>query len=231
MRSQDTQHWNPELQFSNDPDAPQVPGKGRRDAETHFELQDDGEMDARQVRGGLPRGAMQGEGQSLYKNQLFDIVDPTPGPKRALANITNLKDRSKDFEPHFEMTDESPSQPPRTQHAPEGKVKMAKMMDHNWEVYEQSPVKENKSRPAASASSSGGGIHIAGNGMGSRKTAAPQSEENNKIHIAGDGMGGRKGTSRSWMYGGDDDEEEKPKVQPRGRGTAAAQKTGDFWDF
>lgn len=230
MRSQNVQHWNPEDQFSNDPEEQRATGKGRRDAETHFELQDDGERDPRQERGGLPRGAMQNEGQSLYKDQLFDEVDPTPGPKRALNNITNLKDRSKDFNPHFEMTDESPSQPQRSQHAPEGKVKMAKMMDHNWEVYEQSPVKENRSRAAAPAAPSNGKIHIAGDGMGSRK-GATHDEENTKIHIAGDGMGGRKGTSRSWMTGGDDEEEEQPKAAPRGRGSAAAQKTGGFWDF
>ncbi|TQV98443.1 NTF2-like protein [Cordyceps javanica] len=230
MRSRDVQHWNPEMQFSADPEERHPTGKGRRDAETHFEIQDDGEKDARQERVGLPRGAMHNEGQSLYKNQLFDEVDPTPGPKRALNTVTNLKDRSKDFDPHFEMTDESPSQPPRTQHAPEGKVKMAKMMDHNWEVYEQSPLKENnRPRPAPAATGSGQKIHIAGDGMGSRK-GATHSDQDTKIHIAGDGMGGRKGTSRAWMTGGDD-EEEQPKTQPRGRGTAAAKKTDGFWDF
>ncbi|KAJ6786801.1 hypothetical protein PWT90_03852 [Aphanocladium album] len=230
MRSSDIQHWNPETQFSDDPEERHPAGKGRRDAETHFELQDDGERDARQERAGLPRGAMHGEGQSLYKNQLFDEVDPTPGPKRALQTVTNLKDRSKDFDPHFEMTDESPSQPSRSQHAPEGKVKMAKMMDHNWEVYEQSPLKENRRAPAPAATGSNQKIHIAGDGMGSRK-GTTHDQSDTKIHIAGDGMGGRKGTSRAWMTGGDEDEEEQPKVNPRGRGTAAAQQTGGFWDF
>ncbi|OAQ98370.1 hypothetical protein LLEC1_01484 [Akanthomyces lecanii] len=231
MRSQDVQHWNPSMQFADDGDEHHHGGKGRRDAETHFELQDDGEKDARQERVGLPRGAMHNEGQSLYKNQLFDEVDPTPGPKRALQTVTNLKDRSKDFNPHFEMADESPSQPPRTQHAPEGKVKMAKNMDHNWEVYEQSPLKENnKPRPAPANTGSNQKIHIAGDGMGSRK-GVTHEESDVKIHIAGDGMGGRKGTSRAWMTGGDEDEEEQPKAHPRGRGTAAAQKTGGFWDF
>ncbi|OAA73689.1 hypothetical protein ISF_00590 [Cordyceps fumosorosea ARSEF 2679] len=227
MRSQDVQHWNPELQFSNDPKDRQPTGKGRRDAETHFEIQDDGEKDARQERVGLPRGAMSSEGRSLYNNQLFDEVDPTPGPKRALNTVTNLKDRSKDFDPHFEMTDESPLQPQRTQNAPEGKMKMAKMMDHNWEVYEQSPLKENN-RPRPTTTASNQKIHIAGDGMGSRK-GATHGDQDNKIHIAGDGMGGRKGTSRAWMTGGDEDEIEQPSVQPRGRG--AAKKTEGFWDF
>ncbi|OAA45926.1 hypothetical protein BBO_03567 [Beauveria brongniartii RCEF 3172] len=228
MRSQDVQHWNPEMQFSADPAEHHPAGKGRRDAETHFELQDDGEKDARQERVGLPRGAMHNEGQSLYNDKLFDEVDPTPGPKRALQTVTNLKDRSKDFNPHFEMADESPSQPPRTQHAPEGKKKMAKMMDHNWEVYEQSPLQENnRSRPVAASTSKNQKIHIAGDGMGSRK-GATHDEADTKIHIAGDGMGGRRGTSRAWMTGGDEDENEQPKAQPRGRG--AAKKTEGVWD-
>ncbi|EGX89930.1 hypothetical protein CCM_08183 [Cordyceps militaris CM01] len=227
MRSQDVQHWNPEMQFSTDPEARQPTGKGRRDAETHFEIQDDGEKNARQERVGLPRGAMHNEGQSLYKNQLFDEVDPTPGPKRALNTVTNLKDRSKDFDPHFEMTDESPSHTPRTQQVPEGKKKVAKKMDHTWEVYEQSPLKENN-RPAPATTISHQKIHIAGDGMGSRK-GLEHDDIDTKIHIAGDGMGGRKGTSRAWMTGGDEDEDVQPKVQPRGRGTA--KKTEGVWGF
>lgn len=202
MRSQDVHHWGPESQFQDDPKEHRA-GKGRRDAETHFELQDDGERVAGQERVGRPRGAMHNEGLGLYKNQLFDQSEPTPGPKRALGNITNVENRGKDFDSHFTMTD-SPVPAERNQHVPEGRMKAVKMMDHNWEVYDESPQKENKPRPAAK-----------------------QDPSDTKIHIAGDGMGGRKGTARNWLYG-DDEEEEAPK--PTRKAPAAAQKSS-FWDF
>ncbi len=203
MRSEDVHHWDTESQFQNDPSEHHV-GKGRRDAETHFELQDDGERVGGQQRTGRPRGAMQNEGMGLYKNQLFDQVDPAPGPNRALGNITNVKDRSKDFDAHFTMTDNSPAPAERSQPVPETRKKVVKMMDHNWEVYDESPQKENKPRPAAK-----------------------QEGSDTKIHIAGDGMGGRKGTDRNWLYG-NDEEDEAPK--PTTRKAPAGQKSS-FWDF
>lgn len=202
MRSEDVHHWDTESQFQNDP-SHRPSGKGRRDAETHFELQDDGERVGGQQRTGRPRGAMQNEGMGLYKNQLFDEVEPSTG--RALGNITNVKDRGKDFDAHFTMTDASPAPVERNQHVPEARMKVVKMMDHNWEVYDESPQKENKPRPAPKQE--GGG--------------------DSKIHIAGDGMGGRKGTDRNWLYG--NDEEEQPAPKPTRKATA--NQKSSFWDF
>ncbi|KAG5933689.1 hypothetical protein E4U53_000898 [Claviceps sorghi] len=208
-RARDRQ-WDTEASGMED-DAQNKPtqhgSKGRRDAETHFELQDDGERLPHQDRPNTrPRGSMHNDNLGLYKNKLFDRDDATPEPHRALGNITNLGGRGKDFDPHFAMADESPAPTPssRNPHVPEGRMKAVKQMDANWSSYDQSPIAQKENKPR------GEGRFL----------------DDNKINIAGDGMGGRKGTSRDWLYGGADDE--TPKPAPRKTNTLAAQK--GLWD-
>ncbi|KAF5125606.1 hypothetical protein E5D57_010296 [Metarhizium anisopliae] len=205
-RAQDVRHWDTEASNMEDDSAHQI-GKARRDAETHFELQDDGERLPHQERANTrPRGSMHNDGLGLYKNKLFDQGGATPEPKRALGNITNLKGRGNDFDPHFAMTDESPApESSRNHHIPEGRMKAVRMMDANWSSYDKSPAaqKENKRGEA-------------------------RFLEDNQINIAGDGMGGRKGTNRDWLYGGGGDDD-TPKPTSRKANPGAAQKS--FWDF
>jgi hypothetical protein len=227
LRAQEVRHWDTDKDAMGEtPAQPNI--KARRDAEAHFELQDDGEVAPGQERpAGRPRGAAHNEGLGLYKNKLFNQEDATPAPQRALGNITNLKDRGKDFEAHFAMTDDSPSQAGQArQHVPEGRKKAVKMMDSNWDMTDETPQKENKRQTSA-----GGGqarIHIAGDGMGSRKGAV-NTEDDTKIHIAGDGMGGKKGTNRDWLYGGGGGEDEVSSGPTRKSNQAAAKKS--FWEF
>ncbi|KFA63187.1 hypothetical protein S40285_03280 [Stachybotrys chlorohalonatus IBT 40285] len=205
FRHQDVRHWDTEA--GPDEDAPQQAGKGRRDAETHFELQDDGEQVPRHERpNARPRGSTHNDGLGLYKNQLLNQEGADPGSQRALGNITNLKDRGKDFDAHFAMVDESPARgQPQRQPVPEARKKAVKMMDSNWSAYDESPVqKENKSRSG-------------------------ETREDSRIHIAGDGMGGKKGTNRDWLYGHTDETEETPQPANRKPNHAAQQKS--FWDF
>ena len=224
IRSQDVRHWDTDKDtLGETPAQPAV--KARRDAQAHFELQDDGEADPNQNRAaGKPRGTAHNEGLGLYKNKLFDKDEGSAASERALGNITNLKDRGKDFEAHFAMTDDSPSQAQPRQHVPEGRMKAVKMMDHNWSVADESPVAQKENKNAAQQNSR---IHIAGDGMGSRKGTS-HTEENTRIHIAGDGMGGKKGTNRDWLYGGGGEEEAAPEPT-RKTNQAAAKKS--FWDF
>ncbi|RDA83030.1 hypothetical protein CP532_6885 [Ophiocordyceps camponoti-leonardi (nom. inval.)] len=223
-RRPDARNWDPEP--SNE-EAEKPAGKTRRDAEKHFELQDDGPRVPRQERpGAKPRGATHNEGLGLYKDNLVDSENASPSPKRALGNITNFKDRTKDFDPHFAMTDDSP-ETRRPQQMPEGRMKAVKMMDANWAAYDQSPAaqKENQPQPGQIKDNR---INIAGDGMGARKAngrGEARTGDKEGIHIAGDGMGGKKGTNRNWLYG-DDEADEAPKAPASRRGNAsAAQKS------
>ena len=92
--------------------------QSRRDAETHFEFQDDG-MPPSHRRAGHPRG--QGNASmsaSLFQNNVFDEGSDgsanaanetsrphSSGTANANTTATSLEDRRKDFNPHFQMTD------------------------------------------------------------------------------------------------------------------------------
>ncbi|KAH8737115.1 hypothetical protein BGZ61DRAFT_280995, partial [Ilyonectria robusta] len=174
MRTQDARHWDDKTLVGETP--AQLAARPRRDADTHFELQDDGERVPHPARpGAKPPGFTHNEGLGLYKNQLFDREDPDSGPDRALGNITNLKDRGKTFEHHFNIADDSPSQTHTAHHVPEGHKKAVQMMNSNWSSYEPSPAPRKENNPTKNAKDG--------------------------IHIAGDGMGGRAGTNRDWLYG------------------------------
>ncbi|EHA53650.1 hypothetical protein MCOR27_001640 [Pyricularia oryzae] len=219
QRSQDVRHWSTENDDAiiETPAARRpAPPKPRRDAETHFELQDDG-PDGEPRPAGRPRGAGHNEGLGLYKNNLYNEDGSTPdGPDpRALGNITNVKDRRRDFDPHFGITDDSPNQGanqvenPRG--VPEGRKKAVKMMESSWSAYDKSPVsqKEN-SQPDI---------------LGGRKG------EDQGIAIGGDGMGGKKGSSRNYIFGDPDSEDEVPRLVTKKQGAAHKPTAGSFWDF
>ncbi|KAE8446396.1 hypothetical protein EG329_012001 [Mollisiaceae sp. DMI_Dod_QoI] len=240
LRTNDVRHWgNSDDEVADSPVKVKKVDKPRKDAETHFEFQDDGTPEGGRRIVGRPRGQGQNNGLGLYKDNLFDEEtgaaavgnDPVP-------NLANVKDRRKDFDPHFTMTDDSPATKPTAQHIPDNKVKVLKMMDANWDTYDQSPnQKENSVGPK--------GINTAGDGMGGKK--GPLSEATNNmshrndnpkgINTAGDGMGGKKGSGRSWGFGDDSDGEEsggvnKPSKFRTGKTQGKTQATGgDFWDF
>jgi hypothetical protein len=201
-RAQDVRHWGTE-EDAWEKNEEEPAGKARRDAETHFELQDDGDRVAHPDRAGTrPRGATHNENLGLYKNNVISQEEATPGPKRALGNITNIKDRGKDFDAHWTMTDDSPSQAEAKEAVPHH-TKAVKMMESNWSSYDESPVSQKEN---------------------ARMTKA---RDESTIHIAGDGMGGKKGTDRSWMYGGGGaDEPQKPTGKRLG-----ANQQSSLWDM
>ncbi|WYZ34442.1 hypothetical protein EsH8_I_000718 [Colletotrichum jinshuiense] len=234
LRTQDVRHWDTDINNSSmkeTPAARHVQVKGRREAEAHFDFQDDG-PDGTPRPAGRPRGTGHNTGLHLYENNLYS-EDGKPIPadsERALGNITNLKDRSKDFSAHFAMTDNSPH-PAGQQGRPavsDSRKKAVTNMNSNWDSYDQSPASQKENRPEAQKGP-GSGIHIAGDGMGSKRTTDDQDAESQGIHIAGDGMGGKKGTNRNWIYGGEDDEEAPKAVPPKKPGMTTAQRS--FWDF
>ncbi|KAM5355940.1 hypothetical protein ACJ41O_002586 [Fusarium nematophilum] len=248
LRSQDVRHWDTDKD-AVDETTEQPAAKPRRDAEAHFELLDDGERVPQPPRPGAhPPGYTHNEGLGLYKNQLFD-KEEAGTTDRALGNITNIKDRGKDFDHHFDITEKSPAPTGRAEPVPEGRMKAVKMMDHNWNIYEKSPVSQKENQPTEDRPLDDTRIHIAGDGMGGRKgtnrdwlygetqdvaqpiptrkpNVAPAGvplDKNSKIHIAGDGMGGKKGTDRDWLY--NETEEALAKSIPtRKPGSNAAPK-------
>jgi hypothetical protein len=217
-RTQDVRHWsNDDETIAESPvKKPQQP-KPRRDAEKHFEFQDDGEPNERRLIG-RPRGTGQNTGQGLYENNLYaeDDSKPSPGPDpRALGNITNLEDRRKDFAPHFEMKDYSPAHGQAGNEAPpkvsEDRKKAVKMMETNWAGYDESPASQKEN-----------------NHPGNRnpKRNAPKEDH---INIAGDGMGGRKGGPQ-WKIGDDDDIQTRSEEVP-GKKKGTTQQANSFWEF
>ncbi|KAL7912018.1 hypothetical protein GGI35DRAFT_468394 [Trichoderma velutinum] len=182
-------------------------GKARRDAETHFELQDDGELPPEERRIAIrTRGAVRNEN---VKNNVFER-EAEDASNLPLGNITNVsKDRGKDFDPHFTMTDEAPAPPAERQPVPEHRQKAVKTMNANWSLTDESPAAQKENRAQAGQS--------------------PQPDSKINIHIAGDGMGGRQGTRRDFLFGGDDEAEQPKPVIARKGGAQGAQRS-NFWN-
>lgn len=230
-RTQDVRHWGTENDGVEETPAKKVQQvKARRDAEAHFEFQDDGpEGEPGPTR--RPRGAAHNTGMGLYENNLYEEDGKAPAPAAApvLGNITNIKDRRKDFEAHFHITDDSPaiegngngttgagdggSGDSNAHHKiSEDRKKAVKMMESNWAAYDDSPAshKENNN-PEAGAKKAG---------------------DDRGISIAGDGMGGKKGSGRAWAIGDDSDNEHAARagVKAPGKKQGVAEKSS-FWDF
>ncbi|KAL7935345.1 hypothetical protein V8C35DRAFT_299217 [Trichoderma chlorosporum] len=205
-------------------------GKARRDAETHFELQDDGELPPEERRiATRTRGAIRNE--SLTNNVFDRAAEDLSG---ALGNITNVsKDRGKAFDAQFTMTDE-PSSPVETQRQPiaEHRQKAVKTLNANWSLTDESPAVQKENAAPGKTPQPDTKIHIAGDGMGGKKGAQRdflyESEDipKSKIHIAGDGMGGKRGAQRDFLFGGDDAAEAPTQTIPR---KGASQKSS-LWD-
>ncbi|XMA10778.1 hypothetical protein WAI453_003569 [Rhynchosporium graminicola] len=219
LRKNEVRHWgNSDDEVTDSPVKIKKVDKPRKDAETHFEFEDDGTPDGPRLIG-RPRGAGTNDGSmGIYKNNMFDDSDEsTAEPEHVKPTIANVKERSKDFNPQFAMTDDSPAGKQGPQRISEDRAKVIKNQGANWDTYDQSPnQKENgsKSHSGVRSNSSKGplsentnssansreiqnkGITIAGDGMGGRKGADRLDNNSKGINIAGDGMGGRKGAGR-----------------------------------
>jgi hypothetical protein len=238
LRNNDVRHWgNSDDEALDSPVKFKKVDKPRKDAETHFEFRDDGTPDGERRLIGRPRGAGQNTGLGLYKNNLYD--DENGGrmggdEPQKLATIANTKDRRKDFDPHFSMTDDSPGAKPQ-QHVAEDRAKVIKGMDANWAAYDKSPSqKENvPASPVTARSNTGTGK---GPLSESTNTIPKRNDQHQGIATAGDGMGGKKGAGRQWGFGDDSDPEVEASTKPSKYRTGKTQGKnqgtgGDFWDF
>ena len=220
VRSQDVRHfgWSDDEANQNSPVKQTRIDKPRRDAETHFEFQDDGTPQGERRPAGQPRGASHNQGLGLYKNNLYD-EDENAAPRavqtQPLGTVTNINSRRKDFDSQFSMTDDSPATKDEEKPIAADRQAAVKMMDSTWDSYDQSPEvskKENVENKPGKATNTG-------------------------IMTAGDGMGGRKGTGRQWGFGDDSDGEEAGGVNSTayqkgvpGKKQQAPASSG-FWDF
>ncbi|RDL38357.1 Uncharacterized protein BP5553_02697 [Venustampulla echinocandica] len=155
LRTNDVRHWgNSDDEVMDSPIKAKKVDKPRPTLEHNFEFVDDGTPEGDRRQTGRPRGAGQNTGLGLYKNNLYDDENGGAIGEEAKQQVTiaNVKDRRKDFDPHFAMTDDSPSGTP--------------LPGKNFASGDKEPLAEapdaesNKQKPQ--------GINIAGDGMGGR---------------------------------------------------------------
>ena len=228
VRGQDVRNfnWEEDEPVMDSPAKHPAVAKARPDSKTNFEFQDDGTPAGQRHPAYHPRGAGNiRAGAGLYANNVFDENDTPASPDkkdRPLSTVTNLKDRRKDFDSHWDMTDESPAGAKETkQSIPEARKKVVSQMGAQWEAADSSPAPDR----AKTVNKNGNGVDLITGG----------DKENTHVGIksGGDGMGGKKGAGRTWGFG--DDSEEEAEGQGKFRaGKAQSQfkpKDSGIWDF
>lgn len=157
VRGQDVRNftWSDDEEPETPARVPKVP-QPRRDARAHFDFKDeDTPQPERRIIGGRGKGVAHNTALGLYANNVYDDSENTPkapeNPKAPLGTTTNGVNRKKDFDAHWNATDESPhhSLIANNENKPVGedRKKVVKMMDANWAPYDQSPDAKNKPVP------------------------------------------------------------------------------------
>ncbi|KAJ8070875.1 hypothetical protein OCU04_001235 [Sclerotinia nivalis] len=239
LRAAEVRHWgNSDDEVLDSPVRFKKTEKPRKDAQPQFEFLDEGTPQQERRIVGRPHGQGHNNGLGLYKDTMFDDESETPASKKQVPALANVKDRNKDFDTHFTMTDDSPVAGKAPAHMGEDRAKAVKMMGANWDTYDQSPIEKNSrkendpSSPIRSNSTK--------EPLSEKHTASQRNQKKTGIKTMGDGMGGSKGAGRSWGFGDDSDGEEAGGLNGVGSkfrngrpGKAQNQKAsgGDFWDF
>lgn len=117
--------------------------KPRKEAESHFELKDDGTPAPNRVVG-PPRAGLTKKNNTLYESHLYGNEDGG-SEKKPLGAITNNVGR-KDNIPHWQNTDVSPERKANDENKPVGQdvQKHVKMMSSEWDTYDESPEQVKK---------------------------------------------------------------------------------------
>ncbi|MCJ1280935.1 hypothetical protein MMC26_000253 [Xylographa opegraphella] len=227
FRPQDARNfgWGDEETNSENPTKNTKAVQSHRGAEAQFGFQQD-DMANENRRPGASKG--QGSNNmGLYKNNLYDDTELSKSPEKkpnAPTTITNLKDRKKDFEPHFQMTDSSPGLGEKTasqnnRPIAHNRNKSVKGMEAQWVATDVSPAAPAQTKPAVDKE---------------KFEYSSGNVTNTKIKTAGDGMGGRKGTGRNWGFGDESDEDGEGGMNA-GKFMASkkqqAPKEDSFWDY
>ena len=197
IRGQDVRHfgWGDDEPIINSPAKHPEVAKARPDANTNFDFQDDGTPGG-QKPPGHSRGQGNTRGFGMYQDHVFDGSDLPLSPEKKGNPLASLKDRRKNFDPHFSMADDSPSQSLDVSKQPmqEATAKVVQQMSAQWDANDQSPRLHPMSEPKDAINSISGDKENIVNGVGNKHVG---------IKSGGDGMGGKKGTGRSWGFGDD----------------------------
>ena len=231
IRGQDVRHfgWEDDEPVMDSPAKHPPVAKARPDATANFEFQDVSTPAGDRRPAGHIRGAGTARsGTGMYVNNIFDEEDQPPSPEqkgRPLSTVTNLKDRRKDFDPHFSMTDDSPSAELQKPPIPEARAKVVSQMGAQWKAADSSPGLRPTSEDADRNQQINGNKENYTNGSAVRHQG---------VKTGGDGMGGKKGTVRSWGFGDDSDEDgvgQKNGGKFQASKIQQAPKENAFWDF
>ena len=231
IRGQDVRHfgWSDDEPIFDSPAKHPAVAKARPDANPHFEFQDDGfQVDDRRPAG-YPRGQGNVKGAGLYQNNIFDESDQSSSPEKQghpLATVTNLQNKRKDFDQHFSLTDDSPSQgDTKAKHIPEARAKVVSQLGGQWEASDISIVPQPPRKNEEIVNPIPGDKENYSNGGGKKHVG---------IKSGGDGMGGMKGSERTWGLG-DESDEDGVRGANGGKFLAGkkqqAPKESGFWDF
>ena len=255
IRGQDVRHfgWSDEEPVMDSPAKHPAVAKSRPDANANFSFQDDANPGSER-RTGYPGDQGNAKGLGMYQNNVLEEIDLPPSPEKRGHPLANLKDRRKNFDPHFSMTDDSPSQ------------------SANFNILPVPEAISSASGDKENILNGGGNKHVGiksgGDGMGGKRGAGrswgfgddspgPQpfnksekriiqnsGEKENiangggKNHVGvkngGDGMGGKRGAGRSWGFGDDSDEDGIGGMNGgkfRASKIQQAPKDSGFWDF
>ncbi|OJI97863.1 hypothetical protein ASPVEDRAFT_126265 [Aspergillus versicolor CBS 583.65] len=154
-RGEEVRHfgWSDDEPEQDSPPAKPRVLQPRRDAETHFQITDgDEEQGNKRII-----KSYQNKGLGLYKNTLYGEADEVEAEEdtkkqtskeRPLSVVHNGPNRKKDFEPHWEVTDEPQETEGDVSHEnkkpSEDRVKAVKMMEPSWNPYGSRTPEPNK---------------------------------------------------------------------------------------
>lgn len=228
----DVVHWgNEEEEVADSPIKQKHVLKPRKDTQTNIEFQDDGASEGGAHSAHRNRGAGHNDGLGLYRNNVYDEDQRGDDGKvnvRRLDTISNVKDRSKDFDAHFTMTDDSPATKPASTHVSDDRAKVIKMMDASWTGNDEEP-NQKENLPSATSRANA----PSGNPLGETTNKATQPTDKSQDILAGDGMGGKKGSGRGWGIGDDSDGDDDGRSSRPSKYKASRNQpsAGDFWNF
>ncbi|KAI9677921.1 MAG: hypothetical protein M1829_002418 [Trizodia sp. TS-e1964] len=203
-----------EVQMESPVKNPKV-DKPRRDAETHFQFQDDGTPDGERRLIGRPKGAAHNSGLGLYQNNMYDDAKEIPKEQAEEDSSSAYVKNHRKFDSQFELRDDSPATNKKRSDTATHK-EAVKMMNSQWEAYDVSPNESRKDNARMDQSA---------------------RRMNTGIKTAGDGMGGKSGAGRNWGIGDCSDGEDADGVNGTvfqkgipGKKQHAATSS-DIWNF